>query len=191
MTLPLCLGIDPASVAGVAMVEPRVGARSRLLTLHVVAGKSADAWAERAFVVAEAVVRAAAGRPIVGWFEMTPPVTSDGWQSFGVVCIRRGQLLQALADAGARLADIAEVYPQTWTSKLGVPRGKLGDGPGRGQHRLVEAERLVEMPPGTLRGLGKGAVDAAEATMIAAARAVVVHESRMPAAPKRRRGRAA
>ena len=52
--------------------------------------------------------------------------------------------------------------------RLKLPVGKRGDG----SHRLIEAQALVEMDEDTFRGLGAGAVDGAEAVLIAAARGV-------------------
>lgn len=165
--LPLCLGLDPGSTSGVALVEPVLDARPRLLVLRVVrAPNDPDRWAEAAFSAMEAVAAARPpGHPLVGWYELTPPLR--GWQAFHQITLRRGQLLQAAADAGLPLGGLGQVMPQTWTSRLELVRGKRGEG----QHRLAEAERLVEMPPSTLRGLGKGATDGAEAILIAAARA--------------------
>lgn len=165
---PLCLGADPGSNAGLALVEPRPGDRPRLLCLRVVhATRDPDVWAEHAFAGAEAIARLVQGRPLLGWYELTKPPTENGWMGAAQLSIRRGQILQALTDAGLSLRTVEHVMPQTWASLLGVPRGKRGDG----SHRLAEAERLVEMPEDTLRGLGAASVDAAEAVLIAAARA--------------------
>lgn len=185
--LPLCLGIDPSNHLGVALVDP--AERPRVLVSRVVEGPTADAWAERAFYVAEAIAKASQGRRLVGWYEMSPPVGSDGWRSFGKVCIRRGQFLQALADAGVSIDEVEEVFPQTWASRLGVPIGKRGDG----AHRVAEAERLAEMDPMTLRGLGKSAVDAAEGILVAVSRAWLLLglQAEKPKRARKARGKAA
>ena len=170
MILPLCLGLDPGATTGIALVEPRLGGRSRLLLLRVVSAElDADRWAEHVFLAFEAVVKLApVGRELVGWWELTRPPPSNGWMGNAMLSVRRGQLLQAASDAGLTLAGFEHVMPQTWASRMKVPVGKRGDG----GHRLHEAQALVEMPVDTLRGLGPGAVDGAEAVLIAAARGV-------------------
>ena len=170
MILPLCLGLDPGATTGIALVEPRLGGRSRLLLLRVVSAElDADRWAEGVFLAFEAVAKLApVGRELVGWWELTRPPPSNGWMGNAMLSVRRGQLLQAASDAGLTLAGFAHVMPQTWASRLKLPVGKRGDG----SHRLIEAQALVEMDEDTFRGLGAGAVDGAEAVLIAAARGV-------------------
>lgn len=191
---PLCLGIDPAASAGVALVEP--GPRPRLLALRVVAKDlGRNAWAERAFFamegIREVVTRDFAGRPVVGWVELTRPGPSNGWQGIDQLSGRRWMLIQAAADAGFDVDPFTPergrgfdlVNSQSWPGVLGLRAGKQGDG----MHRVAEAERLVECDPTTFRGLGAGTVDAAEATLIAAARALDLLGIRLPkpkAAPK-------
>ncbi len=81
--------------------------------------------------------------------------------------MRRGQFIQAAADAGLDIEGLEHVMVQTWTSILGVERKKLGNG----EHRIAEAERLVECEATTFRGLGHAAVDVAEAVLMGGARA--------------------
>lgn len=182
--LPLCLGIDPGNHAGIALVEP--GERPRLLVLRAIpAGLSRNDWASRAFYAMEAIARAAQGRPVVGWYELTAPPPGNGWMGNNALSMRRGQLIAHASDAGIDIDRIEHVMPQTWASILGVPRGKRGDG----SHRIPEAERLVEMDPRTLRGLGDSTVDAAEAVLIAAARAWRLLGIKAPKAPKARKPR--
>lgn len=192
MIPPLCLGCDPGARCGLAVVEPRPGQRPRLLLLRVIAADTPDAWAERAFLAAEAVAKVAAGRDLVGWAELIPPTDGDGWKTALSLAERRGQIRQALTDAGLSIARFEDVYLQTWTSLLGVPRGKQGSGRSRGHHRVSEAERLVEMPAETLRGLGDATVDAAEALLISAARAEKwARDAGLVEVPKKRRARRA
>jgi len=193
MLPPLCLGVDPGASAGLALVEPRPGGRPRLLCLRVVhATKDPDVWAEHAFAAAEAIARIVRGRPLLAWYELTKPPSENGWMGAAMLSIRRGQILQALTDAGLSLRTVEHVMPQTWASLLGVSVGKRGDGSQRGSHRLAEAERLVEMAPDTLRGLGGAAVDAAESVLIAAARAEKwARDEGLVEAPKKRRTRRA
>lgn len=176
---PLCIGIDPGASAGIALVEP--AARPRLLLVRVVpVHLDVERWAERAYLAFSAVAELAGDRPVVGWYELTLPPPRNGWMGNNALSMRRGQLLGHASDAGLRLASLEHVMVQSWTSRLGVPRKK----DGHGEHRLVEAERLVEMDPTTLRGLGAASVDAAEAILIAAARAWTVLDLRAPKAKR-------
>jgi hypothetical protein len=162
---PLVLGIDPGATTAIALLDPE-GERPRLLGLRVVAAdEDPDRWAERAYLAFATLHQIAAGRPVVGWYELTVGQTA-GKLGAANLMMRRGQLLGHASDAGFRLAGFDYVMVQTWTSRLGVARKKLGDG----THRIAEAERFVEMDPATFRGLGKGAVDAAEAVLIGCAR---------------------
>jgi hypothetical protein len=177
--LPLVIGIDPGSTSGLALLEP--ADRPRLLLLRVVpADLGRDAWAERAFLAFEAMAKIAGGRPVVGWYELTCPPPGNGWMGNNALSMRRGQLLGHASDAGLSLASFDHVMVQSWTSRLGLPGKKLGDG----GHRIAEAERLVEMEPTALRGLGAGAVDAAESILIGCARAWALTERRAPKAPR-------
>lgn len=165
MTLPLCLGCDIGARASVALVDP--AERPRVLLLRAIVADDEDRWAEAAFAAMEAVVGIARGRDVVAWYEQTRTPAENGWLTPWRLGERAGQLKQALADAGGSLRSWEPVAPQTWASRLGVPIGKRGDG----CHRIAEAERIAEMDPTSLRGLGKATVDAAEACLIAAARA--------------------
>jgi hypothetical protein len=184
--LPLCLGVDPAKSAGIALLEPvGVGQRPRLLGLRVVPGElAANAWAERAFYGFEGlrdIARARfPGRPIGGRIEWTPAVAKRLAGSMAL-SLRRGQLIQAAADAGFCIdppqpsagptrAGFDIINSQVWPGPLGLTPGTQGDG----MHRVAEAETLVECPPETFRGLGDAVVDAAEAVLIAAALARLV-----------------
>lgn len=193
MMLPLCLGIDPAKTAGVALVEPLgAGARPRLLLARCVdaeleSKRGPDAWATRAYEHFQAVATLAAGRDVRCRYELTIG-SKSGALGQARLHMRRGLLLGLAADAGAvRLAHAEHVMVQTWTSILGVPGAKEGDG----WHRVVEAERLVDCPEGAFRGLGAGAVDAAEATLIACALARVLTGEWTPKAQPARKPRAA
>jgi hypothetical protein len=79
---------------------------------------------------------------------------------------RRGAFLQALADAGLRVAGITDVLNNVWPGPIGVRAGKVGDG----AHRLDEACALVDGPVAAIRSL-RCSVDVAEAVLIAASRA--------------------
>lgn len=169
--LPLCLGIDCGAHFAMGLVEPLaepspLGRHARLVKLYAAHGVSADEWAERAFEAAEVIATAARGRRVVGFAERVPPA-GKAWMGAVRLAERRGQLLQALADAGMRIAGIDYALVSEWTGPLGIPVKKLGDG----MHRLAEAERFVEMPGTTFRGLGDCVVDAAEAVLMAAAKA--------------------
>lgn len=163
----LCAGIDPGSRSGIACVTCAI--RPRLLVLRLIESKDPDEWASLAYQAFDAIVCKATARGcrVVGWYEMTVPMSENGWKSACDLSMTRGQLLGHASDAGLKLADWDEVYQASWTSRLGVHAGKRGDG----THRIAEAERLVECDPTTFRGLGDGAVDCAESVLIAVARA--------------------
>lgn len=184
---PLCLGIDPGASAGIALVEPVVVGRPRLLLVRVVpACLDVDRWAERAFLAFEAVKNCAGNLPVVGWYELTMPPPGNGWMGNNALSMRRGQLLGHASDAGLSLARIEHVMVQSWTSRLGVGRKKLGTG----EHRIAEAQRLVEMDEKALRGLGSSTVDAAEAVLIAAGRAYLELDIRAPKPARAKKPRA-
>jgi len=192
--LPLCLGLDPGAHSALALVEPLVepgprGERARLVRLVTVSAPMSSAWAARAFDAADVIAVGARGRQVVGWAERLPPAGRNGWQGALRLAERRGQLLQALSGAGICIDPIAYALLSEWTSAIGLPSKKLGDG----DHRVAEAERLVQMPADTLRGLGDCTIDAAEALLIATARAWLelglvaarVPKPRKPKAPKK------
>jgi len=193
MTLPLCLGIDPGKTAAIALVEPRgVGLRPVLLLARVIPAAvetdhGRDAWASYAYGCFEAAARASTGRRVVARYELTIG-SKSGALGQARLHMRRGLLLGIGSDAGAfRLADAEHFMVQTWTSILGIPGAKQGDG----WHRIEEAERLIECAPDAFRGLGPGGVDAAEAVLMAAALSRVVTgewvaKAKKPAAKKRR-----
>lgn len=202
MLAPLCLTIDPAARSAVALVEP--AERPRLLVLRIVEADTRSEWAERVVLAMAAMRDAAKKRPVLIWIENTPV----GNRVFGSGALdrHRGQWEQEAHGVGFIIDDLprweegiplttpglAYINSQSWPGILGLSPGKKGDG----SHRIGEAEALVEMPANTLRGLGKGTVDASEAILMGAALSrVVLGLPRIPRAKPRtakpRKGRAA
>jgi hypothetical protein len=175
------IGLDPSKAAtGLAAVDWHDG-HPRLRVLRVVGGDSlaarstaaSSAWSAVADIarleqldLAVAVELNFAGPGVMAHDDIVGSAyltLSQAWNA--EIDLRAPERFPA-DDPRAVLVDgVYVVATAQWSKRLGLPRSKRGDG----LHRIAEAERLVECPADTFRGLGRSVVDAAEAVLVAAA----------------------
>ena len=182
----LLVGIDPSKAAtGFAVVQWR-GLTDRPLlrlcrciedgTLAEVSAATDAAWA-KVYDIAQAEglsLHVAAEVNFAG----------PGAQAHDAILLRLGMVLAGAWSAGLDLggvvqlrkggpapgpADVSVWVTAQWGKQLGVARSKQGSGAGKGLHRIVEAERIVDCGA-ALRSVDH-AVDRAEAVLLAAAEA--------------------